>query len=568
MRSSIRANTGRRRFVRALAIGTAWASGSSLLASCGHGDTGTVPLDFTHGVASGDPGSDRVVLWTRAAPPADTDPGTVIELGWEVATDRDFTGVVQIGAANTSADRDHTVKVEVTGLAPATIYFYRFTAGQNRSATGRTRTLPVGPIDRLRLAVFTGCDYGEGLFHVYAEASRMDDVDAAVHLGDYIHASGYPFPLSASLGRLVGPAAAAATLDGYRQRYAQYRTDSGLQALHASMPMISVWNDQEVPELPQVPEGGAHDPRTLAAHEVRRAAAMRAYEEWMPIRLRDPARPDSLFRSFDFGSLASLHIVDARYAGRDPPLGGYLSLSPVTRATLVNGAWEQDAAAPARQMLGAEQAAWLDERMAQSGATWQLLGQQVLMATMRLPAPLLSAELSVTAYQAVLDRPDSSDPGDIRIRNYPSLPYSFVNWDGYVAARDRVFASARSLDLNLVSLAGNTNCAWASDLQDATGQAVGVEFAAPAVSSSETDSLLVYGQRSAALNEALPRLVGPLLKYAETTLRGMMLITATPIELRADWVYISTVTSPAFSSSVGRSLKVLPGEGRRHIVEA
>lgn len=569
MRRTIRIDAARRRFVRALAVGTALAGSGGFLASCGDHDESPNPdLDFTHGVASGDPGADRVVLWTRAVPPAGTDVGTAITLGWEVATDEDFTRNVQRGTAGTSAARDYTVKVDVTGLAPATVYHYRFVAGERRSAIGRTKTLPLGSVDRIRLAVFTGADFGEGYFHVYTEAVKLGDVDAAVHLGDYIHAAGFPFAMSAELGRLVVPADEAVTLDQYRQRYAQYRTDPDLQALHAAMPMIAIWNDQEVAEpLGAPPAGGAWDPSALAAHEARRAAAMQAYEEWMPIRLPDPARPGKIFRSFDFGDLVSLHMLDTRHAGRDQPLGGYLSLSPVTRTTVVDGAWEQDASAPTRQMLGEEQASWLDAGITQSAATWQLLGQQVLMATMRLPAPVLSGELSVSAYQAVLDRPDSNDVNDIRIRSYPSLPYSFVNWDGYVAARERVFATARSQDKNLVSLAGNSNCAWASDLRDAAGGAVGVEFAAQAVSSSQTDSSLVYGQRSEALNQALPELVGPLLKYAETTLRGMMLITATATELRADWLYVDTVTSKTYSASLGRSLKVLPGAGQRRIVE-
>jgi alkaline phosphatase D len=564
----IRTDVARRRFVRALAVGSALAGSGVWLASCGHNDATPAPeLTFTHGVASGDPGADRVVLWTRAMPPAGTDASTTFSLDWKIATDKEFTRGLQRGTAGTSAARDYTVKADVTGLAPATVYFYRFLAGGQRTAIGRTKTLPLGPVDRIRLVVFTGCDYGEGYFHVYAEAVKLGDGDAAVHLGAYIHAAGYPFAMSAELGRLVVPADEAVTLDQLRLRYAQYRTNPDLQALHPAMPMIAVWNDQEFADPLWAPAGGAWDPSALAAHEVRRAAAMRAYEEWMPIRLPDPTRPDRIYRSFEFGNLASLHMLDTRHAGRDQPLGGYLSLSPVTRTTLVNGAWEQDAGAPARQMLGEEQASWLDARMTQSAATWQLLGQQVLMVTMRLPAPVLSGELSVSAYQAVLDRPDSNDINDIRIRSYPSIPYSFVNWDGYAAARDRVFATALSRDKSLVSLAGGTNCAWASDLRDAAGRAVGVEFAAPAVSSTQTDSSLVHGQRSEALNQALPELIGPLLEYAETTLRGMMLITATATELRADWLYVDTVTSKTFSASLGRSLKVLPDAGQRRIVE-
>jgi len=568
MRRTIATDAARRRWVRALAAGGAMAGSAGLLASCGFGGGRPTPeLTFTHGVASGDPGPDRVVLWTRAVPAAATsDPGP-FALDWEVAGDSGFTRVVLRGSTSASADDDYTVKVDVSGLMPASVYFYRFISGDRRSVVGRTRTLPVGPVDRIRLAVCTGCDYGAGYFHVYAAAARLGDVDAVVHLGDYLHASAHPSAAAAELGRLVVPAGDAVTLDQYRQRYAQYRSDPDLQALHAAMPMIAVWDDQEVAARSWA-EGGVHDPATQGPYSARRAAAMQAYREWMPVRVPDPTRPDRIYRSFEFGSLACLHMLDTRHVGRDEPLAiqSYLSFSPRTRATLLDGTWEQDAGVPTRQLLGAEQASWLDAGMARSGATWQLLGQQVPMAALRLPAPAVSGELSVAAYQAVLARPPR-DANDERIRAYPSIPYTLGNWDGYAAARNRVFVTARSLGKNLVSLAGQSNCAWASDLRDDAGGAVGVEFAAPAVTSSETDSPLIDSQRSEGLDRALPELIGPLLKYAQTTLRGMLLITATPAECRADWLFVDNVTRTTFTSAIARSLRVLPGEGQRRIVE-
>lgn len=568
MRRTTRTDAARRRWVRALAAGGVMAGGGSLLASCGFGGEGAATeLVFTHGVASGDPGPDRVVLWTRAAPAVATAEAGPLALDWEVARDRDFTQVVLRGGVSTSADRDYTVTVDVGGLMPATTYFYRFVCGDRRSPTGRTRTLPVGPVDRIRLAVCTGCDYGAGYFHVYAATARLGDVDAFVHLGDYLDASAQPTATSAELGRVVEPAGDAVTLQQYRQRHARYRSDPDLQALHAAMPIIAVWDDREVTARSWA-AGGVHDPATQGPYAARRAAAMQAYLEWMPVRAPDPARPDRLYRSFDFGNLVCLHMLDTRHLGRDEPLAiqRYLSFSPRTRATLLDGAWEQDAAAPTRQLLGAEQAAWLDAGLARSGATWQLLGQQVAMATLRLPAPVVSGELAVAAYQAVLARPPR-DANDERIRAYPSIPYTLANWEGYVAARNRVFATARRLGSNLVSLAGNANWAWAAELHDDAGGAVGVEFGAPAVTSPETDSPLIDSQRSDELDRALPELIGPLLKYAQTTLRGMMVITATPTECRADWMYVDTVTGKTFTSGTGRSLKVLPGEGQRRLVE-
>ena len=228
----------RRRFVRQMAWG-ATALGTLPLAACGGSDDPEVR--FVHGVASGDPLSDRVILWTRVTPA--TGATADIPVQWELASDAAFSTVVAKGQATATAARDFTVKIDATGLKPATAYHYRFTAYAARSPVGRTRALPTGSVAQVRLAVFSCANYPAGYFNVYAEAARRNDLDATVHLGDYLYEyarGGYASAHAEQLGRQVQPAGEILSLADYRARHAQYRTDTDLQALHAAAPMIAI----------------------------------------------------------------------------------------------------------------------------------------------------------------------------------------------------------------------------------------------------------------------------------------------------------------------------------------
>lgn len=522
------------------------------------------PFAFLHGVASGDPLADRVVIWTRVTP---REAGAV-PVFWEIALDGEFRRVLRRGRVLTGATRDFTVNVDVQGLPPDTALHYRFTAGPAVSPTGRTRTLPAGHVEQVKLAVFSCSNYPAGYFHAYREAAKRDDLFAAVHLGDYIYEyprDGYASGDAAALGRLVDPGYEIIALPDYRRRYALYRTDPDLQALHARMPMIAVWDDHEVANDAWKDGAENHDPATEGSFAARRAAAIQAWLEWMPVRLSDPARPDRIYRSFQFGDLASLHMLDTRIIGRDRQLqyANYIGATGFDAA-----AFAADMGNPARQLLGNEQLGWLSGRLAASSATWQILGQQVLMARMNIPAPLVLGQISFTAYSALLQkaatRPDLLTTSEKAVLAQPAIPYNLDAWDGYAVARETLFGTARALDRNLVVLAGDTHNAWASDLADLGGNAVGVEFATPGVSSPGLEEFFPL-ENPLAVAAGLTQIIGPL-QYANTYQRGYVVVTATHTECSARWQFVSTVKSTGYTLVEGPAWKTLPGAANRRLL--
>ncbi|MFZ6815698.1 alkaline phosphatase D family protein [Undibacterium sp. Rencai35W] len=557
--------TSRRQFIRDFTFGTVAVSSALSLAACGGGNGNNLTVNFLHGVASGDPQSDKVIIWTRLTPSASQD----LDVTWEMASDDQFTRIVKSGSFTTTAARDFTVKVDVTGLSASTVYFYRFTYGTARSATGRTKTLPTGSVSQVKLAVFTCSNYPAGYFNVYAEVAKLNDIDAAIHLGDYIYEyqrDGYASQDAASLNRLVDPKNEIITLTDYRSRYAQYRTDGDLQAMHAALPLIAIWDDHEFAN--DAWTGGAenHDPATEGPFSARRAAALQAYNEWMPIRLPDTTKNDRIYRSFDFGNLVSLHMLDTRLIGREQQLSytNYISASGAFDAVK----FTTDISNPARQLMGAEQTSWLQSQLGKSTATWQILGQQVLMARMNIPAPLVLQAINFSDYTALLVKaqtaPATLTAAEKQILAQPSIPYNLDAWDGYAAARETVFATAKALDKNLIALAGDTHNTWASDLADLSGNAVGVEFGVTSVTSPGFEEIFPK-EDPAKVAGGLEQIIGPLV-YAETKSRGFMIVTATPTEARAEWRYVSTVKSKTYTVVPGKTLKTLPGAANRKLL--
>lgn len=590
-------HVSRRVFLQQLAAGAAVAASGLGLSGCDDG----VSISFAHGVASGDPLADRVVLWTRVTPSE----SATVSIDWEVASDEAFTAVVAKGSFTTSAARDYTVKVDVSGLQADRTYFYRFKRGDVVSPVGRTRTLPTGSVSQVKLGVFSCANYPAGYFHVYAEAAKRDDLNAVVHLGDYIYEypkDGYASKDAEALGRVSKPENELLTLSDYRIRYAQYRGDKDLQALHAKLPFICVWDDHEVANDGYRNGAENHTAATEGDYNVRRAAALQAYYEWMPIREQDPSNPLRIYRSFDFGELMSLHMLDTRHIGRDKPLD-YADYIDAKTGAFDSARFSADMANPSRQMLGAEQLQWLQGQISASKATWQVLGQQVLMGRMYLPAPLLTpdptnpsvsfTEYSViaqafTTYQNIAQQlaaagntaptttdflnagmtPEQleivADPAKQAIISAPSIPYNLDAWDGYEVARETLYAILRALDKNMVVIAGDTHNAWANNLKDRAGNVIGVEFATSSVSSPGLEEY-IPGQDPVALAAGVQQLI-PTLKYANTYQRGYMVLSVTSQEVRADWYVVDTVKSKTYTAKLDKSLKVLPGKGNRQIV--
>lgn len=312
---------------------------------------------FTHGVASGDPLADRVILWTRVLPAE----GTSTSVTWEVANDNAFTTIISRGTSTTDASCDYTVKVDAGGSQAGATYFYRFKVGATLSPVGRTRTLPTGTVNEIKLAVFSCANYPAGYFHAYAEATKRDDLFAAVHLGDYIYEYGagadqYASVDAAKLGRVSVPANELLKLDDYRQRYAQYRSDKDLQALHAKLPFICIWDDHEIANDTWKEGAENHTPANEGDFALRRAAAVKAWREWLPVR--EDSNPLRIYRSFQFGNLLSLHMLETRNLARDKPLD-YADFMDATTGTFDATRFAAAMADPTRQLLGTEQTAWL-----------------------------------------------------------------------------------------------------------------------------------------------------------------------------------------------------------------
>lgn len=424
----------------------------------------------------------------------------------------------------------------------------------------------IGEVPESRLAVFSCSNYPAGFFNAYADAAAQPDVDAAVHLGDFIYEysrAGYASQNAAALGRPSEPDAELITLSDYRRRHAQYRSDPDLQALCAAMPVIAVWDDHESANNARREGAENHQP-TEGDWTTRKATAIRVWHEWMPTRVG--ADPGKTWRRFDFGTPVSLHMLDTRLAGRDRQLD---IASDVGAGGSFDGArFAAEVADPNRQLLGVEQTAWLQAQLQASTATRQVLGQQVLMGRMAIPAPVALQQITVGAYAALVQKaqtaPGTLTPQEQATLAAPSIPYNLDAWDGHAAARETVLGAARTLDRNLVVLAGDTHNAWGNDLLDLQGNRCGVEFATPSVSSPGFEAVFPNEdpQVFAASVEAL---IGPL-QYADTSRSGYLLITATASECRGEWRFVSTTQSRTFTASTGRTLRVLPGAAGRALV--
>lgn len=478
---------------------------------------------FQHGIASGDPLSDRVILWTRITPSAT--PNEPIAYRWQVARDPELSEIVAEGEGQTDELRDYTVKVDAKGLEAGTDYYYRFTSGLELSPVGHTKTLPAlgTPLGSLRLLIASCANYPYGYFHAYRLMAEEKDVDLVLHLGDYIYeyeegeyGEGKP------LQRVPIPATPLHSLADYRMRHAQYKTDLDLQALHAAHAMIPVWDDHEVANDAWTQGAQNHKEASEGPWESRRSAAVRAYHEWMPTRDQDDALSLRSYRSFTFGSLASLSMLDTRLVGRDQQLS---DKDP--------GLYDAK-----RQLLGSEQEQWLFGELAaaaEAHTAWQLIGQQVMFA------PLWNH----------------------------GRPYSTDQWDGYPAARQRVMEALErnGRDRTLI-LSGDIHSSWASVLSDKTlglkrgdpDKVRAVELVTPGITSPSIEQAT-----KASLSASYLKLQNKHIRFADLYHRGYLRLELTPELARARWIFVDQVRSPQYKRSEGASFDI-PG-GSLNLIE-
>ncbi|QYK08574.1 alkaline phosphatase D family protein [Shewanella mangrovisoli] len=574
----------RRDFLAMSAKGIGAAVISYGLMGCSDSDDDkSVPAQFLHGVASGDPAQDAVILWTRVTPDSAGD----VKVSWQVASDAAFSQLVTTGEMVTNANRDYTVKIDARGLRAGQTYFYRFMTGGKTSEVGKTRTLPEGDVSSVKLAVMSCANFPAGYFNVYELAAAQDDLDAVVHLGDYIYEyarGGYASEHAAELGREVLPANELLTLSDYRTRYGQYHTDASLQKLHAKVPFITVWDDHEVAN-DTWRDGAENHNEGEGDFAVRKEAALQAYFEWLPIRPWREGNHEEIYRSFSYGNLVDLHMLDTRVLARDKQLD-YADYMDASTGAFDGERFRADVTSTSRTMLGLTQLLWLQGTLLQATGTWQVLGQQILMGKMSLPAAIATQQMSIPQYamlgalaklaaRAAANDPTLTaaelqylqanqallTPEVIALLQLPSIPYNLDAWDGYAYEREVILGTAKSKNHNLVVIAGDTHNAWANELKDVNGDTVGVEFATSSVSSPGLEYYLnLPAEQIPATEAAIVDLV-PDLKYTNLKDRGFMTLTFTKEAVRSDWHYVSTILSKEFEESSSRSYSAMTKVG-------
>jgi alkaline phosphatase D len=535
----------------ALGAGVGALSGASAQASP------RSPSTFLHGVASGDPYPDSVLIWTRVTPTAAATPGSgagpSVVVRWEVATDRRFRHVVRHGTFRTGPSRDHTVKLAVGGLKPQTWYYYRFHLHEHTSRVGRTRTAPPvnSTADHVRLGIVSCANLQAGWFTAYRGLVGRDDLHAVVHLGDYFYEYGpgeYGYGPDDVDIRPHVPAHEIVSLADYRQRHAQYKQDPDVSDLHAKYPWVVTWDDHEVAD-DQWSGGAVNHDAGEGDYASRRMQAHRAYDEWMPVRMNDTARlsdGDRLFRRIRFGRLAELSMLDLRT---------YRSEQVKTALPTPVPAAQAEVSDPTRTITGAQQMEFLKESLSNNRVQWKVIGNPVMIAPVNfgaLPQPLLNPVNDVTHLL----------PTD-------GFPYNVDQWDGYTADRSEVFEHIRNHQVNdALFITGDIHSGWAAELPyDAStypaGDSAGVEFVCTSVTSNNLKDILHAPPRTASLAvEAAITANNRHIKYLDFDSHGFSVLDLTSQRAQMDWFVIGDRKDQDTPITWSRSFQTRAGTGR------
>lgn len=462
---------------------------------------------FYHGVASGDPLHDRVIIWTRVTP---DDSLPSIAVNWEISVDENFSATLASGSVSTDPGHDYTVKVDVNGLSPNQFYYYRFSALGSVSMIGRTKTSPVELSDSLTFAVVSCSNWEFGYFNPYARIAEKE-VDAVLHLGDYIYEYGTGRYGDTTIGRINLPPYEIVSLQDYRTRHSQYRLDEGLRQVSIQHPFIAIWDDHEIAN-DSYAEGAQNHQSEEGDYNDRKKVARQAYYEWLPIR--EGAKH---YRTISYGKLADLIMLDERLEGRTKQASGQN---------------DPDLMNENRTMLGKEQYEWFTTQLKNSTATWKIIGNQVIFSGL-----------------------DES---------FRKNAKGTDNWNGYPVERKRIadFIISNKIK-DILFLTGDTHASWAFEVvidpkkNSPKNGAIAVEFGAPSISSGNWDES--YPLDSAKLGEKLYQRFNPHLKYVNGTDHGYTLLTVYPEKAVAKWYYVETLRTINTSEHLGKVITVSKG---------
>lgn len=477
---------------------------------------------FYHGVASGDPLSDRVIIWTRVTPTSDS----AVSVNWDMATDTLFANIVNTGTVVTDSSVDFTVKIDVTGLNANAWYYYRFKAYNKYSIIGRTRTLPVGNVDSLRFASFSCSDYQTGYFNAYQDIAKRNDLDAIIHLGDFYYeykAGGSDYQGDTSM--LHPLSHDALTTSDYRLWNSQYRLEPFLRNMLQEYPIIIIWDDHDVCDNSWYSGGNNHNPATQGSWFVRKHGAHKAFFEWTPIRPATSGNDSLIHRNFKWGNLINMIMLDTRFEARDSSLGSFIS---TTNAYMAD---------TNRQMLGHTQLNWLKNQLIDTTAQWRVIGNQVMIAPLTLNLLFTTQILN----------------GD--------------QWDGYPAERKRVYdyiAHNQNKINDVVFITGDIHSSWANDLPhpdstyvSSTGRgSIATEF----VGTSITSSANVPATQAAIMA------ADPWFKYVNFSMRGYLLFDVNKTRFQGDFIHVSDISGTTYTSTDDAQWVNL--DGLRHLTVA
>ncbi|MDP0492122.1 MAG: alkaline phosphatase D family protein [Verrucomicrobiota bacterium JB023] len=527
---------------------------------------------FRHGVASGDPLPDGIILWTRITPSEDDLPGRVaedrpdIEVGYEIATDENFSHIIHSGTTLAQAASDYTIKVDPRQLTPATNYYYRFTYQGTQSLVGRAKTAPEDSSPAgTRFGLVSCANYEAGLFSAYRYLAQREDLDFILHGGDYIYE--YPhnvYPAPAEAGRVHDPLVEIINLEHYRRRHAKYKADLDLQLLHQKVPFICTWDDHESTNDSHRTGAENHTEGDEGNWIQRQSWAYQAYFEWMPIRLPDPTHaPQRIYRNWQYGSHVELITLDLRQYRDAPP----------SQAELIAGATD-------RTNLGPEQKTWFKNVLSESSATWKLINNAHMITPVDLPA------LAVPDVREAIEAFASEGVSPLNSLTL-GQPYNTDQWDGFPDERQEILDHLDEQDINNVAfLTGDIHSLWAcevpknktayklpaSALNPDGERAVAIEIVCPSITSDNLNEILGAEPRTLTLAvEETFMAQNPWIKDIELDSHGFTVVDVNADRIRADWFFISdrAARNPSLKFYRGYTADAwdLTGAGEAAIVE-